>query len=1460
MTQLTEDIDIESATLYSPPDYPSVYAGTVNSDYIDQFVPNPVGSKALGVNLRNGRYVPVKSFKPLSSIVQAADYCRLVGFTSNDTVELLLKPGYYKIDNATFDCKIKINGTGVSRSQEILGKSAGEKFGRDYANVSAGNIAGYSQIEVPSNDSVFFYRPVNNIRETYGGRTDRMITTSTQNINFKGGLDIRNVHFLSTSEAIIKNQILDSDYSNDITIRSARRRVRKAWYVKNSVEFPDSSNTIEGGLTFLCQTAAVGSSALAQVSYYMKNTQVVNSSGTINVGTKEDCRFIEINLTAANFTGITGTPSNQSKFNWAVNYIIPGTTVYLRSNGSSNVSITSDILDSSPKCRVAEVKIERNSTTKVVTGIKIYVSVRNGNPSDVYSNIEDLDISNIGSGQFILCFANEDGDEYTTMVYNWSRIRREESLARDFSISGSENTIDTKIYDTPRIVGLLAGNLPGTYNLIIDNNPAVSLPSIQSGTIQQRKFRQNVDGTYTTLNKLSYPTNRYVNYSSILIKHKVDSTEDEALVVEYFPLGSRRVFGSSSARYQVLEITSSRIAASVGNYNFNASLTSTYGNFSVSDSRTTFNSFAENQIIATKNLIAAGSPFVQGSIHSAVDINTISRADDICTVTFNSTPGLAVNDVIVVVGTKLKPNMLNFDGTYAVLSVASNTITFSAPGKSVTSQSYSAESVKPIATKSLGKEVFLNYPNAFRTIRKTAILVTTGGSSGNLGTVLRVEDVPGSNRDLIINNVTFGAISTYNPADNRTGGRYLGGYIRSAGARISLETIRLRGNMTNRWASIGSTGSSISPSRLSSPEQRIGFGHCVEFLQTEESTRIRDFNPDSSRSIKIINVSNNDELYKYATDFNDKCQHYLEPNRTVGDTKIDYDSRVYPLKTNYALFKRKTSNDSVNNTVILNERITTTYVNFASTVLSGSFGYNLSYNDGIEAVTDRSGENLNSKTLSFGCANDPLNIAELNKINANFTKIVNFADADTNLATVTNIDYVVDGSALYVIIRYTGNINFNGFSSVGAGSNPILFTDLKIAFITNQLESQSYNYIASLSCRYDKDVIPGQYSRLNFYSDVFSESPLMDVVKLSGTTTTATSKTSRTFNVGNGDLGIEVVMSTNETGEIEELAVVKVNASYDIGEELTEIFGGCTYRMTIKEPISATSSVAVYEPGEYMVYPPSNCFIVNDVSGSSDSELKREVQKIKSIIRPFSYIKIASPDINDNTYYKVAKDSTHNPYVGIYRYINSETPNDIRAAIVIRLNNSNYAPRYRNGNGQHRFDVYELTSLMDKWPSSGKMVINDVEVADFAINSSTKALTITRSNTKYWPSYMHDWPGIDPENAENSGVDAVEFSANVFKLLNPINITSSTYRRIKPGTNTLVNASVTSDYISPTGIISSDITKIVIPSLTSSIDEDFEQYTIGSLVTIPYKDISVQDVSSTGSLIGPYDGITFTVQ
>ena len=50
---ISEDVDLESATLYTVPEKVDGYTEEIDERFIDNSLPNPFSSKALGVNLQN---------------------------------------------------------------------------------------------------------------------------------------------------------------------------------------------------------------------------------------------------------------------------------------------------------------------------------------------------------------------------------------------------------------------------------------------------------------------------------------------------------------------------------------------------------------------------------------------------------------------------------------------------------------------------------------------------------------------------------------------------------------------------------------------------------------------------------------------------------------------------------------------------------------------------------------------------------------------------------------------------------------------------------------------------------------------------------------------------------------------------------------------------------------------------------------------------------------------------------------------------------------------------------------------------------------------------------------------------------------------------------------------------------------------------------------------------------------
>ena len=101
------------------------YTGAIDEQFIDNSLPNPFSSKHLVLTSRTDKAL---KFSALTTFAQQTMY-DVSGFNVNDQVELLLKPGYYKLDGSTFPCNITINGTGLNKSniygKEQTGTSAG---------------------------------------------------------------------------------------------------------------------------------------------------------------------------------------------------------------------------------------------------------------------------------------------------------------------------------------------------------------------------------------------------------------------------------------------------------------------------------------------------------------------------------------------------------------------------------------------------------------------------------------------------------------------------------------------------------------------------------------------------------------------------------------------------------------------------------------------------------------------------------------------------------------------------------------------------------------------------------------------------------------------------------------------------------------------------------------------------------------------------------------------------------------------------------------------------------------------------------------------------------------------------------------------------------------------------------------------------------------------------------------
>ena len=147
------------------------------------------------------------------------------------------------------------------------------------------------------------------------------------------------------NEAVGKNEILDETYSSDKKVQQARRRVRKAFYIKSAL--PASTNAVSRSLGFTVNATAADNKA--SIAPYLDSDDIIKSElGTDRItGNGTDCDINTAAITKARYAIITieakrfaGNATQKQNFVWARSYIIPGTTMYfdLTSNNSGNVS------------------------------------------------------------------------------------------------------------------------------------------------------------------------------------------------------------------------------------------------------------------------------------------------------------------------------------------------------------------------------------------------------------------------------------------------------------------------------------------------------------------------------------------------------------------------------------------------------------------------------------------------------------------------------------------------------------------------------------------------------------------------------------------------------------------------------------------------------------------------------------------------------------------------------------------------------------------------------------------------------------------------------------------------------------------------------------------------------------------------------------------------------------------
>jgi hypothetical protein len=1549
---ISEDIDLESATLYTVPEKSVGYTGSIDETFVNNSLPNPFSAKALGVNLQNRQ--AVKKFAPLTTFSQVQKWCETSGFNVNDNIELLMKPGYYKLDGSTFPCRVTINGTGLQKSSVFAGK--------EQTGTSQGRMGGYLETSTKRGDSIYLYRSPS-FRDQWGSNTDRLYTEVSGGLTSKGGFNLSNIHFLGLNEAVIKNEILDEAYSSNTLISEARKVVRKAYYIKNTSNFPNTIPTdgIAGALTFTANTTS--GLGKATINYYLNSDDIMVAAlgaatdGNINGADKSNSRYMIISIDANKFYS---TDDQKQYFIWARNYIIPGTTLYwLPSGGTVTTSTrTTKVVNVRYTNRSIATTWDSSSTEKIEILVSTYQDTTNntnkGNAATYTNSTEDLNL-NGGLSAYTngvdakAVFVNEDGAEFATLTYNWALNNRRQFLPKGFAFSGGYQgaiiytvqstanagattiTLDsveglktgdiiygtniaagttitvpgsgttitlsdavltggcpsgTKVsftqtddfgneiakFDKPEIFGIMNGYEQGTINLVIDLNPSVDIDP----TIRQ------------------YPFTGFASYVSMIMQFKSSTGEDGGITLPYFYNGFKRVTGTTSSRFVLLQINPGSIASLsdptnplaninpyVDNVGINAGILSrfaTFGPYSLQSGGGKGSGFTANTITAsnvsttsalatllnagisdggsgyntaatailTPNAGATGTGAVFSVNLSTTGAITSFNVGGTITTPYNGTFTLTVIDrkgYIMVNNSLVNLSTTRFNNDEEFIAVVKeNLLTENCP--------YIRSGVTQ--STAFGKNIYLSWPYSHRALRRRFLSASLPNIGNFCAPVVNVDAIPGSNVPFTLSDVTIGAQSPADTSANRFGGGYSGGIIRARGSNLVVRGIRIRGNLSLDWTGLLYTGTSRNQGSFT-------YGHSVEMIQMEDENKFSEL---GSGAEYTIGTAKDDEDFQRKTEYDSRNNCFIEPAKDPYGILADADSRTFPIQSYQAIrrFNLGAGAITVDGTTIqkgellskveLSERYETPdpiyYNNFETNYVGNASGIRLRWNNTSVAVSGASsvGGALQPNQLSFLYRLDQPEVVSNIFVGAFASKIVKTSNIATAYATVRNVQLpttaynasgvvTTGGAYRLALVTYTGSIPV----STADGST--------IKFLTNYLTTNRYKYITTSTARYAKLNYQG-HSELNLVETGAAQYAIHSDIRVekTGTPTANLDRSSIVYLANNrdtvGTTPCRAYISTDGSGNITSFDIISYGSGHLESDtfKITSDANGTvlvTGGITLTAVRNLTDDINMFKPGEFMSVLPSNCFVLNSINNPSVANLKTELQKAKLIFKPGSYV------LYSGTYYKIAKDSVSfnsKPYIGVYRYVNPLNTADIRANIVVMLEDREYTPTYTSNS---RFDIFDNDNLLDYWPTSGRCVIGNLETCDFVktgnpTSNTGYTLTLTRSMTKYYPHYIRDWEGLDPYDSLSEDVTVESFLPTTIRLADPVDATCYGFKRIRPDTSTITTVA-TKNYISPTGKYSGTVAKVSIPSSSTTLNADFEKLSIGQVVTIPYRDL-----------------------
>ena len=684
---------------------------------------------------------------------------------------------------------------------------------------------------------------------------------------------------------------------------------------------------------------------------------------------------------------------------------------------------------------------------------------------------------------------------------------------------------------------------------------------------------------------------------------------------------------------------------------------------------------------------------------------------------------------------------------------------------------------------------------------------------------------------------------------NRFGGGYGGGLIRARGSKLSLSGLRIRGNLSLDWTGLMYTGSSRAGGVFT-------YGHSVELLQMEDQNSLQAM---GGYGAKRLGVARDDEDFQRVSGFNPDSSLFLEPSKTPYGDLSDADARTFPISSYQAIrrFNQGGSvtfsqvDDSEGNqifpavTIPAGGLLTRTQINerFLTPKPIRYNDYNTNYTSG-DASAFKLRWNNSSRELTFLY---PLDDAEFVKnifVGAFASKIVKTTNINTSYATVTNVtlpvtaynsDGVATGGGVYRLakVKYSGSIPL----SAAEGSN--------LLFLSEYLTTNRFKYTATATSRYSKVNNSNGYSNLNLIESG-TQYEIHSDIKIEKTGTLATNLTRSSIvylhSGRSGSTPGQAYLSTDGSGNITTIDFITYGSGHLESDQFTIRASSSSSSAVITSGITLTAvrnlsdNIEMFEPGEMMGVLPKNCFVLNSINNPSIANLITAIKKAKTLFKPGSYIQLGG------TYYKIAEDDQsypNKPYIGVYKYANENNTADIRANIVVMLEDVEYTPTYASNT---RFDIFDSDNVLDYWPEKGKLMIGDLEFCDFAktgdpTSNTGYTITIQREMEQYFPSYIRDWEGLDPLESLSQDVTVGSFNPTSLKLADPVDVTCTGLKRIAGvNANPISNVNVTHGYIAPDGKYNTTVAKINIKSDDDRVVAK-EKLSIGQVVHLPYRDM-----------------------